>query len=73
MRPGFCDFIFSKLQEKIAKIPAEERICALKLKEMYIKSYEEYSLHLDQIERLIDLGPLGRKCERAKCFCVLLG
>jgi len=73
MMPGFCDFIFSKLQEKIAKIPVEERICALKWDEMYIKSYEEYSLHLDQIEGLIDLGPLGRKCERTKCvfvFCL---
>ncbi|EZA46878.1 hypothetical protein X777_01050 [Ooceraea biroi] len=40
---------------------------------MYIKSYEEYSLKLDQIEGLVDLGPLGRKCERAKCvfvFCL---
>lgn len=70
--PEFCDFIFSKLQEKIAKLPAEERVRALKWDEMYIKSYE-YSLYLDQIEGLVDLGPLGRKSERAKCvfvFCL---
>lgn len=73
MMPGFCDFIFSKLQEKIAKLPAEERMCALKWDEMSIKSYEEYSLRLDEVEGLVDLGPLGRKNERAKCvfvFCL---
>jgi len=51
----------------------EERICALKWDEMTIKSYEEYSLKLDQIEGLVDLGSLRRKHERAKCvfaFCL---
>lgn len=40
---------------------------------MAIKSYEEYSLKLDEIEGLVDLGSLGRKSERAKCvfvFCL---
>jgi len=40
---------------------------------MAIKSYEEYSLKLDEIEGLVDLEPLGRKSERAKCvfvFCL---
>jgi len=51
----------------------EERVCALKWDEMYIKSYEEYSSKLDEIEGLVDLGPLGRKSERGKCvfvFCL---
>ncbi|EZA48412.1 hypothetical protein X777_13812 [Ooceraea biroi] len=70
MRPGFCDFIFIKLKEKTSHI---QRVCALKWDEMAIKSYEEYSLKLDEIEGLVDLGPLGRKSERAKCvfvFCL---
>jgi len=69
---GFCDFIFQKLKEKISHIPLEERICALK-DEMSIKSYEEYSLKLDHIEGIVDLGHLERKFERAKCvfvFCL---
>jgi len=40
---------------------------------MSIKSYEEYSIKLDEVEGLVDLGPLGRKLERAKCvfiFCL---
>lgn len=61
--PGFCDFIFRKLKEKISKIPVEERVCALKWDEMTIKSYEEYLLKLDEIEGLVDLGPLGRTHE----------
>lgn len=39
---------------------------------MSIKSYEEYSSKLDEIEGL-DLGPLCRKPERTKCvfvFCL---
>jgi len=73
IKPGFCDFIFQKLKDKISHIPLEERVCALKWDEMSIKSYEEYSLKLDHIEGLIDLGHLGRKFERAKCvfvFCL---
>jgi len=73
IKPGFCDFIFRKLQEKISKIPVEERVCALKWDEMYIKSYEEYSFSLDQIEGFVNLEPLGRKNEKAKCvfvFCL---
>jgi len=61
------------LQKKISEIPAEERVCALKWDKMYIKSYEAYSFKLDQIEGLVDLGLLGRTCERAKCvfvFCL---
>lgn len=42
IKPGFCD-IFQKLKDKILQIPEEERVCALKWDEMYIKSYEEYS------------------------------
>lgn len=71
--PGFCEFIFRKLQEKISRIPAEERVCALKWDEMAIKSYEEYSFKLVEIEGLVDLGPLGRKHESAKhifVFCL---
>lgn len=30
MRPGFCNFIFQKLKEKISQLPMEERVCALK-------------------------------------------
>lgn len=73
VKPGFCDFIFQKLKERIAQIPEEERLCALKWDEMAIKSYEEYSSKLDQIEGLVDLGPLGRTSERTKCvfvFCL---
>ncbi|XP_018365763.1 PREDICTED: uncharacterized protein LOC108762982, partial [Trachymyrmex cornetzi] len=73
MRPGFCNFIFEKLKEKMSHLPPGERICALKWDEMSIKSYEEFSLKLNQIEGLVDLGPLGRKFERAKCvfvFCI---
>lgn len=72
VKPGFCDVIFKKLKEKIAQIPEEERVCALKWDEMSIKSYEEYSSKLDEID-LVDLGPLGRKAERTKCvfvFCL---
>lgn len=73
IKPGFCDIIFQNLQKKIAQIPEEERVCALKWDEMSIKSYEEYSLTLDEVEGLVDLGPLGRQTERAKCvfvFCL---
>lgn len=73
IKPGFCDIIFQKLKEKIALIPEEERICALKWDEMSIKSYEEYSSKLDEIEGLVDLGPLGKRAERTKCvfvFCL---
>ncbi|EFN75251.1 Transposable element P transposase, partial [Harpegnathos saltator] len=45
-------------------------VCALKWDEMYIKSYEEYSSTLDEVEGLVDLGRLGRKQERAKCIFV---
>ncbi|KMQ85841.1 transposable element p transposase [Lasius niger] len=72
VRPGFYDFIFQKLKEKISHIPMKERVCALKWDEMAIKSYEEYSF-LDEIEGLVDLGSLRRKSERAKCvfvFCL---
>lgn len=48
----------------------EERVCALKWDEMSIKSYEEYSPKLDEIEGLVDLGSLGRKSERSKCIFV---
>lgn len=34
MTPGFCDFIFCKLREKLSKIPIEEKICALKWDEV---------------------------------------
>jgi len=40
---------------------------------MSIKSYEEYSSKFDEIEGLVDLGPLGRQTERTKCvfvFCL---
>lgn len=37
---------------------------------MYIKSYEEYSVKLDEIEGLVNLGPLGKTNERAKCIFV---
>lgn len=47
-------------------------MCALKWNEMSIKSYEEYSQKLDQIEGLVDLGPLGRKSDRSKCVFVCL-
>ena len=70
---GFCDFIFKKLKDKLSQLPLEERVCALKWDEMSIKSYEEYSQKLDQIEGLVDLGPLGRKSDRCKCvfvFCL---
>lgn len=73
IRPGFCNFIFQKLKENINQLPMEERVCTLKWDEMYIKSYEEYSSKLDEIEGLVDLRPLGRKSERAKCvfvFCL---
>jgi len=75
VKPGFCDFIFRKLQEKILKISVEERVCALKWDEIYIKSYKEYSfsLDLDPIEGFVDFGPLGRKSEKTKCvfvFCL---
>lgn len=73
IRPGFCDFIFEKLKEKISRLPMEERVCALKWDEMYIKSYEEYSSKFDEIEGLVDLGPLGKSLARAKCvfaFCL---
>ena len=66
--PGFCDFVFLKLQEKLADLPAEERVCALKWDEMSIKSYQENSHHLDQVKGLVDLGPLGRRNERSKCI-----
>lgn len=63
-----------QIAKKISEIPEEEeRICALKWDEngMYIKSYEEYSVRLDQVEGFVDVGPLGRKCERARCvFCL---
>jgi len=36
----------------------EERVCALKWDEMSIKSYEEYSVKLDEIEGPVDLGLL---------------
>lgn len=68
MMPGFCDFIFSKLEEKISKLPAEERVCALKWDEMTIKSYQEYSSKLDEIEGLVDLGPLGKKMSLQNMF-----
>lgn len=61
------------MKEKIAQIPEEERVCALKWDEMSIKSYEEYFSKLDEIEDLVDLGPLGRQTERTKCvfvFCL---
>lgn len=57
----------------MSKLPVEQRVYALKWDEMYIKSYEEYSFSLNQVEGLVDLGPLGRKNERAKCvfvFCL---
>lgn len=38
MMPGFCNFIFCKLREKMSKLPMEERLCALKWDEMTIKS-----------------------------------
>ncbi|XP_011884001.1 PREDICTED: uncharacterized protein LOC105571140, partial [Vollenhovia emeryi] len=66
IKPGFCDIIFQKLKEKIIQIPEEERLCALKWDEMSIKNYEEYSSKLDQIEGLVDLGPLGKQSERNK-------
>lgn len=40
---------------------------------MAIKPYKEYSRKLDEIEGLVDLGPLGRKSERCKsvfAFCL---
>ncbi|XP_011884084.1 PREDICTED: uncharacterized protein LOC105571225 isoform X2 [Vollenhovia emeryi] len=64
IKPGFCDIIFQKLKEKITQIPEEERLCALKWDEMSIKNYEEYSSKLDEIEGLVDLGPLGKQSER---------
>jgi hypothetical protein len=73
VRPGFCDFIFEKLKEKISRLPMEERVCALKWDEMAIKPYEEYSRKFDEIEGLVDLGSLGKKSERSKCvfvFCL---
>lgn len=57
----------------MSQLPAEQRVCALKWDEMCIKSHEEYSHSLDVIEGLVDLGPLGRNNQRAKCafvFCL---
>jgi len=33
-----------------------------------VHKIEEYSFHLDQIEGLIDLGPLGRKAREQNVF-----
>lgn len=73
IRPGFCNFIFQKLKEKISHIPMGKRVCALKWDETTIKSYKEYSFKIDEIKGLVDLGSLGRKSERVKCvfvFCL---
>ncbi|KAL6256742.1 hypothetical protein P5V15_011676 [Pogonomyrmex californicus] len=70
IQPGFCDFIFEKLKEKIFHIPLEERVCALKWDEMSIKTYEEYSSKLDLIKGLVDLGHLGRSSDKSKCVFV---
>lgn len=73
IKPGFCDSIFQKLKEKISHLPLEQRVCALKWDEMTVKSYEEYSFKLDEIEGLVDLGPLGRNSNRAThifAFCL---
>lgn len=73
IKPGFCDFIFNKLTIKLSNLPPDERVCVLKFDEMTIKNFEEYSHKFDCIEGLVDLGPLGRRDERARyvfLFCV---
>ncbi|XP_051165751.1 uncharacterized protein LOC127284392 [Leptopilina boulardi] len=71
IKPGLCDSMFKKVEECIEKLPNEERICALKMDEIHLKSYEEYSKGPDCIEGIVDLGPLGRLDERAKCAFLL--
>lgn len=69
---GFCDIIFQKLKEKIAQILEEESMC-LKMRRNSIIMYEEFSSKLDEIESLVDLGPLDRQIEKNKCvfvFCL---
>ncbi|EZA46989.1 THAP domain-containing protein [Ooceraea biroi] len=63
IRPGFCEEIFSKIREKLSKLPSSQTVCCLKFDEMSIKQFEEYSQKYDIIEGLIDLGPLGRSNE----------
>lgn len=71
IKSGFCDTIFQKLKGKIAQIPKEERVCALKWDKMSIKSYKEYSSKLDEIKGLVDLRPLDRQTPSAFLSFVL--
>lgn len=63
--------MFNKVKECIVKLPSKERICALKMDEIHIKDYEEYSKGFDCVEGLVDLEHLGRTDERAKYAFVL--
>lgn len=65
IRPGFCDKIFSKIEENFSKLPPSQTVCCLKFDEMSIKKFEEYSIKYDLIEGLVDLGPLGQSNEPA--------
>ncbi|XP_063972848.1 uncharacterized protein LOC135160339 isoform X2 [Diachasmimorpha longicaudata] len=63
--PGFCPVIFEKLKEKMALLSPLKRKCSIAIDEMGIKAWEEYSIKFDGIEGLVDLGPLGRRDQRA--------
>ncbi|XP_033232035.1 uncharacterized protein LOC117183011 [Belonocnema kinseyi] len=54
---GFCNNIFSAAKQSLAKLPTEERLCALKIDEFTLRCFEEYSQRLDCIEGLVNLGP----------------
>ncbi|XP_063974326.1 uncharacterized protein LOC135161020 [Diachasmimorpha longicaudata] len=64
--PGFCQGMFEQLKQKMSILDPLDRYCSLAWDEMPIKSTEEYSSKLDLIEGLVDLGPLGRRYERAE-------
>ena len=54
-------------------LPEQERLCALKFDEMFIRAAEEYSKKYDVIEGLVDMGKDGRDSKVAKhalLFCI---
>ena len=73
VRAGLNDVILQKLESKLKSLPPEERMCALKFDELTIKSFEEYSKKLDEVEGFSDIGSFRRDSTIAKhalLFCL---
>lgn len=54
--PGFCDSVYTKLEQFLMTLLPAQQLCALKFDETVIKLIEEYTEKFNLIKGLVDKG-----------------